>query len=348
MDKWTEPRVLIVIKSSVMRTQTFRLYYIYMCFFIAAASITACKKDNNTARTVYMPEAGHGIVKKIFAIADTPFIVSFSAVITGTDYPTVSGINAASDIVVKFKADPSLVTKFNDENGTAYPVLPEGSYEVQPTATITKGTTGTGNLSLKIIAKDRIDPFQDYMIPVSIESISGATVNTYQQTTYFVVNGTADPASMVPYDQTAWSIAGFSTEEPAEGGGNGLATAAIDLDPSTFWNSKWSGSEPGPPHYIIIDMGEVKAVHGIGIMDRYFEGDWQTVGHGQPQDVTVSVSADNVTWDDVASIRDIPHEEGQPWYKYFVSTLKQARYVKITVTKVYATSSTNIAEVQVF
>ncbi|SFD88867.1 F5/8 type C domain-containing protein [Chitinophaga sp. CF118] len=317
-------------------------------FLIAGALITSCKKDDNTAKAVYMPEAGNGIVKEVFAIADTPFIVSYSAVIVGTDYPSVSGLNAANDITIHFKADTSLVAKFNTENSTSYPVLPAGSYELQATATIPKGATSTGNVSLKILAKDKIDPFQDYMIPVSIESISGAAVSSYQQTTYFVVNGTADPASMQPYDESGWTIAGFSTEEPGEGGGNGLAKAAIDEDPSTFWNSKWSGGEPAPPHYIIIDMGEIKPVHGIGIMDRYFEGDWQTDGHGQPHDITVSVSADNVTWDDVAGIKDIPHDAGQPWYKYFVSTLKQARYVKVTVTKVYATNSTNIAEIQIF
>jgi hypothetical protein len=340
MDKRTESRVLIVNKNSIMRN----LYI----FLLAGVFITACKKDNHTAKAVYMPQAGNGVVKEAFAIADTPFIVSFSAAIVGSDYPTVSGMNAANDITVNFKVDTSLVAKFNEDNGTSYPLLPTGSYEVQATATIPKGATSTGNIPLKIIAKDRISPFQDYMIPVSIESISGAAVSAYQQTTYFVVNGTADLASMQPYDESAWSIAGFSTEEPAEGGGNGLAKAAIDGDPGTFWNSKWSGGEPGPPHYIIIDMGETKPVHGIGIMDRYFEGDWQTDGHGQPQDITVSVSADNITWDDVAGIKDMPHDAGQPWYKYFVSTLKQARYVKVTVTKVYATSSTNIAEVQIF
>ena len=330
-----------------MKTKTSHLY-IYLCLLLAVAFMPACKKDDNTAKTVYMPDAGKGVVKKEFAIADTPFIVSYSAVITGTDYASVSGINAANEITINFKADTTLVAVFNEQNATNYPLLPSGSYELQATATIAKGATSTGNLSLKIIAKDRISPFQDYMIPISIESISGASGSAYQQTTYFVVNGTADLASMIPYDQSGWSIAGFSTEEPAEGGGNGLAQAAIDEDPSTFWNSKWSGGEPGPPHYIIIDMGEMKPVHGIGIMDRYFEGDWQTDGHGQPQDVTVSVSVDNVTWDEVADIRDLPHDAGQPWYKYFVSTLKEARYVRVTVTKVYATSSTNIAEIQIF
>lgn len=329
-----------------MKTKISHLY-IYTCL-LAVALITACKKDDHTAKTVYMPDAGKGIVKKEFAIADTPFIVFYSAVITGTDYASVSGVSAANEITVNFKADTALVAKFNEENGTSYPLLPAGSYELQATAIIPKGAAGTGNLPLKIIAKNKIDPFQDYMIPVSIEGISGASGSGYQQTTYFVVNGTADLASMQPYDESGWSIEGFSTEEPAEGGGNGLARAAIDGDPSTFWNSKWSGGEPGPPHYIIIDMGEMKPVHGIGIMDRYFEGDWQTEGHGQPQDITVSVSADNVTWDDVAGIKDIPHDEGQPWYRYFVSTLKEARYVKVTVTKVYATSSTNIAEIQIF
>ncbi|HEY8954807.1 BT_3987 domain-containing protein [Chitinophaga sp.] len=318
--------------------------YIFFLFIIISV---ACKKDRSTVSTVYMPNA-LGIVKVTFEIADTPYIVPVSAVITGSEYATVSNAVAGNDVVVHFKADPAKVDFFNEQNGTDYRVLPEGSYEMPAVATIARGASVTAATGLKIHAKGKIDPFQDYMIPVSIESIDGATASAYQQTTYYVVNGTADLNSMVPYDQTKWTIAGFSTEEPAEGGGNGLAARAIDGDPATFWNSKWSGSEPGPPHYFIVDMGEEKAVHGIGIMDRYFEGSWQTDGHGQPQDITVAVSTDNAAWTEVAVLKDIPHDPGQPWYKYFVSTLKQARYVKFTVTKVYGTSSTNIAEVQVF
>ncbi|WP_436490469.1 BT_3987 domain-containing protein [Chitinophaga sp. ARDCPP14] len=321
--------------------------YIFFLLITGVIVFTACKKDHSATPTVYMPNA-LGVVKVTFEMADTPYIVPVSAVITGSEYATVVNAVAGNDIVVHFKAAPAKVDFFNEQNGTDYRVLPEGSYEMPAVATITKGASITAATGLKIYAKGKIDPFQDYMIPVSIENIEGASASAYQQTTYYVVNATADLNSMVPYDQAKWTIAGFSTEEPAEGGGNGLAARAIDNDPSTFWNSKWSGGEPGPPHYFIVDMGEEKAVHGIGIMDRYFEGSWQTDGHGQPQDITVSVSADNAAWTDVAVLKDIPHDPGQPWYKYFVSTLKQARYVKFTVTKVYGTSSTNIAEVQVF
>ena len=77
-----------------MKTKHSHLY-IYT-FLLAAALIAACKKDDHSAETVYMPDAGKGIVKREFAIADTPFIVSYSAVMTGTDYATVSCINAAN------------------------------------------------------------------------------------------------------------------------------------------------------------------------------------------------------------------------------------------------------------
>ncbi|MGQ8336968.1 DUF4998 domain-containing protein [Sunxiuqinia sp. A32] len=77
-------------------------------------------------------------------------------------------------------------------------------------------------------------------------------------------------------DKSGWIITGFSTEEPAEGAPNGLATAAIDGDINTFWHSQWNGGNPGYPHWFSVDMGEEVEISAIEVFRRQGNGGGQT------------------------------------------------------------------------
>lgn len=37
---------------------------------------------------------------------------------------------------------------------------------------------------------------------------------------------------------------------------SGLATAAIDGDPQTYWHTRWTPQEDAPPHYLVVDLGK--------------------------------------------------------------------------------------------
>ena len=76
--------------------------------------------------------------------------------------------------------------------------------------------------------------------------------------------------------KTGWSITGFSTQEPAEGAPNGLASAAIDDKLNTFWHTKWSGGSPGYPHWFSFDMGKEVSVASIEVFRRQGNGGGQT------------------------------------------------------------------------
>jgi hypothetical protein len=313
-------------------------YHIYFGLFLGLL-VAGCKKDKTSSTTVYMP-AGKAIVSQTFDITDT---ILYSASLVGADYPTLTTM-AANNINVTFKADPSLIAAFNTANHTNYGALPADNFSFETTATIAKGQSATGPLKLIIKNGDKLSAFSSFLLPIRIDQANGGSISSVQKVTYFVVTRSPSLANLTPFDRSKWSIAGFSTQEPAEGSGNGLGIDAIDGDLGSYWQSKWSGGEPGPPHYIAIDMGEVKEIHAISIVDRDFSGDWAVNGHGQPKAMTVSVSTDGTNWTDNGTFQ-VPIVEPQAEIRFFLPQFLPVRYFRITVTDVWGSNSTNIAEI---
>ncbi|MDQ0106574.1 hypothetical protein J2T02_001685 [Chitinophaga terrae (ex Kim and Jung 2007)] len=317
--------------------------YIKIALVIVAA--TACRKEHSD--TVYMPAANKTLTQ-IISITDQPYELKFVVSLTGADYATNSTLSAANDISVNLVADTALVAAYNAASGTDFLAMPAGSYTVPETATINKGRAISDSIAIVITAKDKLASFQPYLLPIKITQVSGAAADKYQQILYVAISGIADGDNIPLYNRANWKVTAVSTDEPAEGGGNGLGKCAIDDNPSTYWQSKWAGSEPGPPHDITIDMGEIKTLHGIALMNRDFSGSWATDGHGQPKTIRIAISDDGSNWTDNGGFSNLPHPEGQPFTKFFFSTYKTCRYFKVTVTDVYATNSTNIAELGAF
>lgn len=125
------------------------------------------------------------------------------------------------------------------------------------------------------------------------------------------------------FDKSDWVITDFSSEEPAEGAPNGLATAAIDGDLNTFWHSQWTGTPPGYPHHITIDMGIEKTIRGFETFRR------QNDGRGQTKH-KLHVSLDGSNWTDLGEFNVDPNvNAGQ----VFLFSPVQARYVKYEATE---------------
>lgn len=121
-------------------------------------------------------------------------------------------------------------------------------------------------------------------------------------------------------DKTNWEIVDFSTEEPAEGGGNGVASAAIDGDINTFWHTQWSGGSPGYPHFFTIDMKEIVKINQIVAFRR--QGD----ARGQTR-FEIHTSLDGVTYTSQGAFNYDPNANSQ---SYQLPSLPMARYVKYT------------------
>ncbi|HEY9259430.1 discoidin domain-containing protein [Chitinophaga sp.] len=279
---------------------------------------------------VYMPLAVNNPKVYAFAVADSAQAMIYSASYGGQDYPT-------SDIQVTFSSNTALVDSFNAVNHTAYLPMPDKSYTLSTTTgTIRKGSLGTGPLTIdvKTSGAGSIDIMKEYLLPVSIVSAS-ATINESLRTTFYKVR-----ADYPVYDRSNWQVLSFSSQEAnGEGSGNGKVINALDNNNATYWHSQWQGTSPGPPHFFVIDMGEVKTLHGFSFLDR------QSDNAGKPQDVVVETSMDNITWTTAGSFTLANTKDLQP---KVLSSFTDARYFRITIQNSYNATYTHLAELNAF
>ncbi|TCD05943.1 discoidin domain-containing protein [Pedobacter frigidisoli] len=79
-------------------------------------------------------------------------------------------------------------------------------------------------------------------------------------------------------------------------------------------HSQWQGTSAPPPQFLTVDMGEVKAFHGMPILPR--QGDQS----GKPNEVNVQISQDNKTWVDAGNA-DFQNNKN-PQHVFFESGFK--------------------------
>lgn len=286
---------------------------------------------------VYMPQSVNGPVKKIITISDNPQTLIYGANFGGQDYPD-------KNISVTFTVNQALADAYNTANKTNYPILPSGSYALSGTnAVIPKGKLSTEPLriSLKTKGDGAMDALKTYILPVKM-STSDAKVNEALSITYYLVTAQPDLKDYPDFDRSAWKIIGFSSEEATgEGANNGRAVFAIDGNTSTYWHSKWQNGQAAPPHFLTIDMGGVKALHGLGFIAR------QSDASGKPNEVNVQTSVDNTEWVDAGTFN---LENNQNLQKKFLPEgfNKNARYVKVTINSSFNSTVTHLAELYAF
>ncbi|QGH68632.1 family 20 glycosylhydrolase [Pseudactinotalea sp. HY158] len=127
-----------------------------------------------------------------------------------------------------------------------------------------------------------------------------------------------------PIPQTQYSIADVSSQETAgEPAGSGVATAAIDGDPATYWHTKWQGGADPLPHHITLDLGGVYDVEALEYTPR------QSNTNGLIDDYTISVSMDGETWGDPVATGSFDSSR-TPQVVPFTAT--EGRYVRLTAT----------------
>jgi hypothetical protein len=181
----------------------------------------------------------------------------------------------------------------------------------------TTESSGIQNLFLSPDSSSIALPDRKSDTPFSFNSIyipEKGAIDTFQ---------TAWTTIPVTYDakvsKDGWSIAGFSTQEPAEGAPNGLATAVIDDKLNTFWHSQWSGGNPPYPHWFTIDMGKDVIIACIEVFRRQGNGGGQTKHQ-------FFYSSNGTDWTDFGTFpMDATTNAGQ---KFRMATSPTARYIK--------------------
>jgi beta-galactosidase len=131
-------------------------------------------------------------------------------------------------------------------------------------------------------------------------AMNGGSAKTYSEPFEFTDSGTvrmtATREGYLPFvgeltlpagtKRGDWRVVSASSFEPGEG----LPEHAIDGDPQTFWHTRYTGSEPRPPHSLVIDLGKPTKIAGIHYTGR------QDMDHGRVRDCEVFVSEDGKTW----------------------------------------------------
>jgi beta-galactosidase len=86
----------------------------------------------------------------------------------------------------------------------------------------------------------------------------------------------------VNIQRTNWKTAFANSEElDAE---NGSADNLFDLQPTTYWHTRWQGTAPKHPHLVILDLGSAQTLTGLRLQPR------QDMANGRIKDCRVYLS----------------------------------------------------------
>lgn len=321
---------------------TFKNITTSLLLSVALWLVTGCEKIEipkedqiGASSQVYMAAAARNMNTPVLRMADTTYKITYGASYGGFGKP-VQPIN------IEFINDVSKVAAYNTQHGTDYAVLPESCYQLESlNAVIPGGELSTAPLAVSINPTKGMVLFKDYLLAISIkEASNNVKLNAALQTAYYIVRASLDFTDFADYDRGQWSIAGVSSEEPAEGANGGLGMHTIDGNTATFWHTKWNGGFGTPPHWIAVDMGEKKTIHGLVMTGR------QSTNNGKPNQIRLEVSNDNTTW---ANAGTFTLQNVNAAQRFFVTTFPEGRYFRITVLSNFGNVEyTHLAELGAF
>ncbi|HEX3010103.1 MAG TPA: DUF4959 domain-containing protein [Bacteroidales bacterium] len=143
------------------------------------------------------------------------------------------------------------------------------------------------------------------------------------------VSFTVLPLAESLVDKSQWAVVSFSSEEPAENP-NGFAKNIFDGKLNTFWHSAWSSSQPGYPHWIIVDMQKEITISRFECFRRQGNGNGQT----SHQFLT---STDGATWVDQGTFAfDAGKDAGQSFRMVKNPKARYFKYVALEGPNFYA------------
>lgn len=127
--------------------------------------------------------------------------------------------------------------------------------------------------------------------------------------------------------KTGWKAIEYSSEETAGEGSKGRAQQIVDGDDNTYWHPQWYGNTAQLPHYIVVDMQEVKNVGGFEIK----------MGNNANRHIKaydIYGSTDNATWTLLCSDDNAPSKSS---FRVILGKAADIRYFKIVVRQTTAT-----------
>jgi hypothetical protein len=200
--------------------QTSRISTLVTALAIAVGTLLySCNKMSpvsvKSEGTIYMPRAFSTRGQISLLLVDTPQAVVFGADYGGLKYP-------GKDITVQFAIDTTAIDAYNKANGTNYIPFPASSYTVPSLAGVIKsGQTSSVPLTVNFVTTG-LSRNTNYMLPVTITSISSGILDTSLKTTYFTISDLINA-----YDGS-YTTVGTRTDYNADGTPSGSVSSISD------------------------------------------------------------------------------------------------------------------------
>ncbi|MDR1337087.1 MAG: discoidin domain-containing protein [Tannerella sp.] len=237
------------------------------------------------------------------------------------------------DISAVIEADLSLVNAFNAENRTDYLPLPAETYQLDRTALQIDNGKNVSDMARLTIRMSVINLSNDYLLPVTVKSVSGGSLplNEETKTLYLVFQGDVDEDS----GQERWTTAGASTEWQ----GSYLAKNAFDGDRTSYWHSDAAGSMP---QWFAVNMQGFKRISGFTWVNRQ-DRDQAAI----PKHVKFETSMNGTNWTEALDVPEL--EQSRVRLVLPLERSVVAKFFRVTVLSNWADAPyTYVAEVDIF
>lgn len=333
--------------------------FIGLLMALCAISFSSCSDDESydfpgNSGKVYVRMQSSNLVNSVANVLDIKVSKTKFGTFGGgsVSFPVRSTVPVKGETSVTLGIDNSLIDAYNAKNGTECKALDASVFSFSGQNLVIT----TGQMRSEQELEIAVDPAKvnslelgDYLVPVRLMDVTGKMeVSSEWSVIYLHVAVVDDPFGIPMADRSNWEVVDFSSQEIT--GENAPASNALDGNYGSFWHTEWYNSRPNPPHYITIDMGEVKRMAGFQYVTR-------SGGAGCPVELVVEISTDNATWNEVGNYgqSDLVFGSNAECKKFF-DDLKDARYFRLTINKagqewygyIYTSHYTCLAEINAF
>lgn len=224
------------------------------------------------------------------------------------------------------------ITEYNEENGTVFQAMPEGSYSFAESLSLPAGTT-TSKVSVTIDGSKFTTP-GDYILPVKIKSVSQFEVSTTMNIYPVKIRIMAKELNRIGWTATA------NSEETTGEGSNGAANKVLDGDLGTYWHSIWQNGSGQRvlPYEIVLDAKQSYTFAQFAMVQR--GSGFTDTGTGE-----FYVSADGNDWGEPVGRFTMKQNTDKQVFGIIPTT---GRYVKIRILSSYRDQNCSLSEVYAY
>lgn len=202
------------------------------------------------------------------------------------EFRVVAEIISGNTINVTFRADPTKVDEYNEENGTDYEMAPAECYDLSAANVMLPRYNTVSSTAKVTVSTDGIPDAQTYLLPIVIDTIEGddaARINEEKNVAYVLIKKYVlkEPVLL---DRSDWEVIYCSSEREAtdyQGYPYGPSNLILDDEINTWWNYG-SGSAP---FYLVIDLKKEMYVKKIILTARKDTGANSFKTRGAPKNV---------------------------------------------------------------